>query len=312
MGKKDKDEAVVSADPVAPAHPFPIGPAGTNGATASLSRTRAGHRPADRGVWLIGIGIVAAAMLVVGLLAIPGARPAPQGSVAPDNEFTRVIGSVQGLLAPSNQSLPIVVGKLLLAALLGGIIGYRQRIHVEEYIVQAHVIISFTGALMMIIIGNEIVRAFGLLGAGSIIRYRTPVRDPKSLASLFVTMGVGIAVGTGLYELALIGGVMIVVLQGVMGLIAGQLPPALYSPQRGYTLNLSTEDGAGTMLRLKDTFAEHDIGYRLLEYEARSGKKAGHAKIVMAVEAGANMTTEDLTLLVFTDGVESVKWEEAT
>src|SRR3712207_7558115 len=46
----------------------------------------------------------------------------------------------------------------VLAALLGGIIGYRQRIHVEEYIVQAHVIISFTGALMMIIIGNEIDR----------------------------------------------------------------------------------------------------------------------------------------------------------
>ena len=312
MSKKDQEDGGVRAQSPAPEWPFPFGPSGANGAAVPAARSAPSRGSADRGVWLIGIGMIAATLLVLGLITLPGSRPAPGGAVAPDNEFTRVIGSVQGLLAPADQSLPIVLGKLLLAALLGGIIGYRQRIHVEEYIVQAHVIISFTGALMMIIIGNEIVRAFGLLGAGSIIRYRTPVRDPKALASLFVTMGVGIAVGTGLYELALIGGVMIVLLQGVMGWIAGRLPPTLYNPQRGYILSLTTEDGAGTLLRLKEAFAERDIQYRLLEYDARARKKEGQVKIMMAVEAAASMTTEDLTLLVFTDGVESVSWEEAT
>ncbi|MDP8924218.1 MAG: MgtC/SapB family protein, partial [Chloroflexota bacterium] len=234
-------------DPSAATDAHPVGDRfGGNGTGASgISDGRLlGQPPShDYGAWLIIIGIVLAAALTVVLLGLPGARSVPDGTPLPDNEFTRIIGSIEGMFAPSNQSLPVVLGKLVLAALLGGIIGYRQRIHVEEYIVQAHVIIAFTGALMMIIIGNEIVRAFGLLGAGSIIRYRTPVRDPKALASLFVTMGVGIAAGVGLFELALIGGVLIVLLQGVMGSLAGLLPTTLYNPQRGYTMTLQTEDG---------------------------------------------------------------------
>jgi uncharacterized membrane protein YhiD involved in acid resistance len=162
---------------------------------------------------------------------------------------------------------------------------------------------------MMIIIGNEIVRAFGLLGAGSIIRYRTPVRDPRALASLFVTMGLGIAVGTGLYELALIGAVLIVLIQGVFGSIASRLPVTLYNPQRAYTLDVVSTDGPGTLQRVRESFTDRDIQYRLLEYDAR-GKKDGLVKMRLAVEAGAQFTTEDLTLLVFRDGVQSVSWEE--
>ena len=310
MAKKDAVEAPAAIN----AYPLDghFGGNGNGSGAGAASEPPLPGRPPGRdyGAALIIIGIVLAAMLTVVLLGLPGVRTPPEGSALPDNEFTRIIGSVQGLLAPSDQSLPVVLGKLVLAALLGGIIGYRQRIHVEEYIVQAHVIIAFTGALMMIIIGNEIVRAFGLLGAGSIIRYRTPVRDPKALASLFVTMGVGIAVGTGLFELALIGGVLIVLLQGLMSSLAGLLPATLYNPQRGYTLTMQTEDGGGTMARLKDAFAQNDIRYRLKEYDARAGKKDGLVKIVMDVEAGANLTTEQLTLLVFRDGVQSVSWEE--
>lgn len=264
----------------------------------------------DYGAWLVGLGMAVAGVLVVVLLALPGSRStgAPATEL-PQNEFTSIITSVQGLLAPSDHSLPVVLAKLSLAALLGAIVGYRQRIHVAEYIVQAHVIIAFTGALMMIIIGNEIVRAFGLLGAGSIIRYRTPVRDPRALASLFVTMGIGIAVGTGLFELALIGAVMIVLIQGIFGRIASSLPPTLYNPQRGYTLSLTTEDGGGTLDRIRRTFDEKDIQYRLLEFDARA-KKDGLVKMTMVVEANANLSTEELTLLVFRDGVQSVSWEE--
>ncbi|MGE3268729.1 MAG: MgtC/SapB family protein [Chloroflexota bacterium] len=274
----------------------------------SATPGRPAHVQPDYGAWLVALGVVIATLLVMVLVALPNSRPTT-GTELPDNEFTNIISSVQSLLTPSDHSLPVVLGKLTLAALLGTIVGYRQRIHVEEYIVQAHVIIAFTGALMMIIIGNEIVRAFGLVGAGSIIRYRTPVRDPRALASLFVTMGIGIAVGTGLFELALIGAVLIVLIQGIFGKIAGSLPATLYNPQRGYTLTLTTEDGAGTLDRVRQTFHDKDIRYRLLEFDARA-KKTGLVKMTMVVEATASLSTEELTLLVFKDGVQSVSWEE--
>ena len=269
---------------------------------------RANGQP-DYGGWLVVFGIALAALFVLVLVALPGSRSASTAAPLPDNEFTSIINSAQSLLAPSDHSLPVVLAKLILAALLGAIVGYRQRIHVEQYIVQAHVIIAFTGALMMIIIGNEIVRAFGLLGAGSIIRYRTPVRDPKALASLFVTMGIGIAVGTGLFELAFVGAVLIVLIQGIFTTIASRLPSTIYNPQRGYTLELTTEDGVGTIERIRSDFAQKEIRYQLLEYDAR-GRKGELVKMRLAVEAPARLSTEDLTLLVYRDGVQSVSWEE--
>ena|SRR6266540_284278 len=285
-------------------------PASRTGNGAKPTATQPPRRAGDRGTWLIVIGMLLAAGLVIGLLAMPDSRPEPKGTPVPNGEVARIVGSVEGLFTPSANSLPVILGKLVLAALLGALIGYRQCLHVEEYIIQAHVIISFTGALMMIIIGNELARAFGLLGAGSIIRYRTPVRDPKALASLFVTMAVGIAVGIGLFELALIGAVLVVLFQGFLGTLTGWLPATLYNPQRGYTLTLTTEDGGLTMIRLKQAFAEHDIRYKLLEYDARVGKQDGLIKLTLMVEAAASLTTEQLTQLVFREGIRSATWAE--
>ena len=311
MAKTDRVEgrSATAADDT----PAALGSGARNGIVAPPPPA---EKKTDHGAWLIGIMLIIAAVMVVLLISIPGSVPAPESSsnaaqraATPTTEVGRLEAAFQSLLAPSGHSLPVTLGKLLLAALLGAIVGYRQRMRVDEYIVQAHVIIGFTGAMMMIIIGNEIVRAVGLLGAGSIIRYRTPVRDPKALASLFVSMGLGIAVGVGLYDLALIGTVVLVVLQGIPSKLATTLPASMYNPRRGYTVTLWTEDGGGTILRLKDEFAAHDVRYRLLEYDARA-KKDGLVKIEMSLEASAQLSTEDLTLLLFKDGVQSVSWDE--
>src|SRR5215207_592373 len=75
----------------------------------------------DRGGWLVVLGMVVAAIVVLVLVALPGSRSAPAAGALPDNEFTNIINSVQGLLAPSDHSLPVVLAKLVLAALLGAI-----------------------------------------------------------------------------------------------------------------------------------------------------------------------------------------------
>lgn len=200
------------------------------------------------------------------------------------------------------------IGRLLLAAVLGAVIAYRRRLRVEEYILQAHVIISFTGALMMIIIGNELVRAFGLLGAGNIVRYRTPVRDPQALASLFVTMGVGIAVGVGLYELAVAATVLVVLFQIGFSHLHAILPAKIYQPQKSFELSLSTEDPDATLDHLRSVFRKEEISFTLLEYEIPRKDKL--AKLGLKLVVPDTMDTEYLTSLVLIPGVHAVSWEE--
>lgn len=59
-------------------------------------------------------------------------------------------------------------------------------------------------ALIMIIIGSNIARAFALVGAMSIVRFRNPVKDSRDIAFLFICMAIGMAVGTKFYLFAII------------------------------------------------------------------------------------------------------------
>jgi hypothetical protein len=58
---------------------------------------------------------------------------------------------------------------------------------------------------MMIIIGDSLARAFGIAGAAGIIRFRTPVENPRDTISLFLLLGVGMACGLGSYWVAVLG-----------------------------------------------------------------------------------------------------------
>lgn len=60
-------------------------------------------------------------------------------------------------------------------------------------------------ALVMMIIGNSIARAFGLVGALSIIRFRTAVKDNRDIAYVFFAIAAGMAAGVGNYLLSIYG-----------------------------------------------------------------------------------------------------------
>jgi uncharacterized membrane protein YhiD involved in acid resistance len=63
---------------------------------------------------------------------------------------------------------------------------------------------AVAAAVMVQVIGESTARAFGLLGLGSSIRFRTNVHSPVDAAVLFLGMGIGMASGLGEYRLAVI------------------------------------------------------------------------------------------------------------
>jgi uncharacterized membrane protein YhiD involved in acid resistance len=65
-------------------------------------------------------------------------------------------------------------------------------------------LMAITVALIMEVIGSNIARAFSLVGALSIIRFRTAVKESRDVAFLFAAMAVGMACGTGFHDLAVV------------------------------------------------------------------------------------------------------------
>lgn len=71
------------------------------------------------------------------------------------------------------------------------------------------ILMSVVTSIIMMIIGNNIVRAFGLLGALAIVRFRTAVKDTRDTSFIFLVLAVGMAVGTGSYSIAILATLLV-------------------------------------------------------------------------------------------------------
>lgn len=103
------------------------------------------------------------------------------------------------------ETLVALVLSFALSVLLGYF--YRQTHRGVSYsvsFVHAMIIMGVTVSIIMLIIGSNIARAFTLVGALSIIRFRNAVKDSRDVSFIFMTMAVGMAVGTGFYLTAVV------------------------------------------------------------------------------------------------------------
>ena len=67
------------------------------------------------------------------------------------------------------------------------------------------VILSMITSIVIMVIGNNLARAFGLVGAMSIIRFRTPIKEAMDIVYIFFSLAIGMAAGVGLHFVAFWG-----------------------------------------------------------------------------------------------------------
>ena len=75
---------------------------------------------------------------------------------------------------------------LPLAAVLGAVLAFRPRRRGtpprSAPVIQTQIILAIVGAVVMLIVGASLARAFGIVGVASLIRYRAKIDDPKDAA----------------------------------------------------------------------------------------------------------------------------------
>ncbi|GAA0489008.1 DUF4956 domain-containing protein [Salinibacillus aidingensis] len=69
--------------------------------------------------------------------------------------------------------------------------------------------LSMITSLVIMAIGSNLILSLGMVGALSIVRFRTPIKDPTDLIFLFWALAAGIITGAGFYSLAILGSVII-------------------------------------------------------------------------------------------------------
>ncbi|MDH7599947.1 MAG: DUF4956 domain-containing protein [Sedimentisphaerales bacterium] len=99
---------------------------------------------------------------------------------------------------------------LLLAFLLGQAIAWiyyltYSGLSYSRSFVQSLIVIPVVVALVMSIVGNNIITAVGLLGAFTIVRFRNMLKDTRDMVFIFTALAVGMASGCRLYATAIVG-----------------------------------------------------------------------------------------------------------
>lgn len=160
-------------------------------------------------------------------------------------------------------SIEEIVLHVLVASLLGGVIyasyyyTHAGGVYSKKFNVSL-IMMTVLTATVMTVIGNNIALSLGMVGALSIVRFRTAIKDSRDTTYIFWTIIVGICCGVGDYTVAATGSFMVFVLMLVLGRVKNDNRILLIirgsrNMERRIEAIVFDYFNAGAMLRVKNT-----------------------------------------------------------
>lgn len=200
-----------------------------------------------------------------------------------------------GVFEPERRATPdVVAGRLAVSFVLGVIVAsvyvvtQRKSRAEAATLTTTLVLLTILIAMVTLVIGDSIARAFSLVGALAIVRFRTIVEDTRDTAFVMFAVIVGMAAGAGHAVMTLIGIPIVAAAALIAGLWSRGASAALLLQEHSLTIRLGIGREPG--LLLGPIFAKHLGQFRL-----------------RAAETGRQGAVLDLSYVVrFRDGVEPI------
>lgn len=168
-----------------------------------------------------------------------------------------------------------VIGRLLLACVLGGLVGLEREIHGKAAGVRTNLLICMGAAFFTLLsavlagdsgpnrgqVASNIVQGIGFLGAGLILHNRSRISGLASAASVWVVASIGMACGAGLFAAASVAALIVLVAMEVVGFLEQRISLKAYT----VTYEIRGSDQTGMMKSILD--AMDHAGQRLTAVE---------------------------------------------
>jgi hypothetical protein len=192
--------------------------------------------------------------------------------------------------------------RLPLAAVLATALAVRPRRkgtpHRQPPVIQTQIILAVVGAVVMLVVGSSLARAFGIVGGAGLVRYRAKIDDPKDAGVMLSTLAVGLAAGVGLWMIATFATVFILAMLWVL---------ESFEP-KGFTvfeLKVKAKDTAPLKPKLEELFKRHH-----LEHELRT---ATPEEMSYEIKIPIDRKTDRLSNVILKldpENVTGVDWDE--
>jgi uncharacterized membrane protein YhiD involved in acid resistance len=240
--------------------------------------------------------------------------PAPANGSA-DSFIDRLFGSRQTGAVVSGDTWAETIGQIslrfLLAALLGAALAFRPRKRIlalkrNPYVSQTQILLAIVAAALMIVVGDNAARAFGIFAAVSLVRFRTNIRDPKEITVLLISLAIGLASGVGRWDLAIVLTLFSLV---VLWLLEWREPEQVF---RSMQLKVTTTNVVATQQALKQVFKQHGFTKELRALD-REATVESPGSIVYSVDVSPSISTDEISadiLAVDGQNVLGIEWDQ--
>jgi hypothetical protein len=218
-----------------------------------------------------------------------------QQTLPPEFTMPELLVSQAQVVVQAMLALPLAAG-------LGAILAFRPRRRGTPArsapVIQTQIVLAIVGAVVMLIVGTSLARAFGIVGVASLIRYRAKIDDPKDAVVMLSTLCVGLASGVELYGLALFATVFILAILWVVESL---------EPEQRKTFDLKVVAPDPAALRAD---IEAILRRSAVKFELRS---AGAKDLVYEASLPISVRTDRIANAILTlqpNGETEVSWEE--
>jgi hypothetical protein len=191
---------------------------------------------------------------------------------------------------------------LPLAAVLGAMLAFRPVRRGtptrDPAVIQTQVVLAVIGAAVMLIVGASLARAFGIVGAASLVRYRARIGDPKDAAVMLAALSVGLATGVGIYAVAALATVFTL---AVLWALESLEPEA----KKAFTLKVAASDPAKLRPRIESLLRGKHVRFEL--------RGSGPEEVSYEVLLPQRLRTDRIAnqiLALEPGGKTAVTWEE--
>lgn len=194
--------------------------------------------------------------------------------------------------------------RLPLAAALGAGLALRPKRRGtpkrQPAVVQTQIMLAVVGSVIMLVVGSSLARAFGIVGAANLIRYRSKIEDPKDAVVMLCALAVGLASGVGIYALAVFSAAFMVAALWVI---------ESFEPETRKRFTLSVKAGKDTdelRPRIEQILLRHEC-----EFELRTSSDEEVCYDVQVPLAVQTDSVSNSILRLDAEGHASVEWSEA-